>query len=104
MGPSGPSATPSPPAPSRAISTSRMSAAMARADQEFDIAAATADRRGHDALDRPPRGLEELPDAGDGFRARRLRAHHPALAHGLPAGLELRLDQSDQPGARRGER
>ena len=48
--PSGPSATPSPCAPSRAILTS---SSMARADQEFLVAAAAENRRGDLADDGP---------------------------------------------------
>ena len=57
IGPSGPSATPSPFAPRRSISTS---SSMARADQEFLVAAAAENRRSDLADDRPARLLDEV--------------------------------------------
>ena len=100
-GPSGPCATPSPWAPSRSILTS---SCMAGADQHFLVAAAARNRGGHLGKDLPARSsVDERPDLGYGPLPRLRIADDAAFSHPLAANLELRLDQSHEPGARRGK-
>ena len=74
------------------------------ADQELPVAVRPRDRALGNPAHRPSR-LRLQP--GPHIMAHRLMdrrvAHHAALADLLPPGLELRLDQGDQPGAGRGK-
>src|SRR6185295_19987166 len=92
---------PSPRAPSPTTSKPS-SAAMHRSDQELLIARAAADRRGDDA-GQAPAGLGAKPVRDKPDRALPVgsSAYDAALAYGAAPGLELRLDQADQPGLRR---
>src|SRR5690348_16281549 len=85
------------------MSTSKTSLAMARADQKFLVATPSEDRRWDDPQDPPARVLEEFPDPGDGLLPLCLGAHDTALTNRLSARFELRFDEANQPGARRGK-
>src|ERR1043165_6176587 len=94
------SATPSPPAPSLSMITSRMD----RADQEFFVAIFAADW-GHHLMRNGPawRRRNEAPHAGESLAATLGVANDAAFADRLAASLELRLHQRDQPCARSSE-
>src|SRR5215813_11680760 len=96
-GPAASSAMPSPRAPRPTIS-SAPSSAMDGSEQKFLIAGAAGNRRGDHPGNAPARAIE--PGAHAINRALPLGriADDAALAHRLAPGLELRLDQRNQPG------
>ncbi len=72
-------------------------------NEKLAIAVAALDRRRNDAAYTPAQSFDFAFDARANLCVNFLVAHHALLHRGAP-GFELRLDQRDKIGARRGER
>src|SRR5205085_11023931 len=72
--------------------------------EELDVPLCSSYRRSHDAVGGEPRSFECITDRTEN-RSPYIRVRdHSALADRGPSGLELRLDQYDEPSLRRRQR
>ena len=82
------------------VTARRTASAAMRGDQELDIALGAGNRAWRHAFNAPALPLQPGRDLGAHPVMHRRIAHHAALAHFGAPGLELRLDQRQQPGVR----